>query len=369
MLKQEGKLGVVHISDIHWGAIPPRDLYDQLKKVFIKWIKEHSDKIDMIMIQGDYYHTKLPLTDATTILSTKFLNSLCLLCKKLKIEIRIIKGTKTHDYNQLDNFKCFEKQFKFFKVIDKISEETYEGVKFLYVPEEYMNDQDSFYEEYKKQSWNYIIGHGSWDKFAFQNQITESERPIKGSPVFIYNEWKNAIGNGLIMFGHIHAYNNYKQLYYTGSFTRWCFGEELDKGFMFSEFDIEKEKATSVEFIKNKYAQEFKTVSIKDETNSDLEELVDKINELSSKGVNYRVKLDKDISLDKLDIIRETFSTDDTIKIELQSMADKIEEEAKEEHDFLSDNSNENIKAFIKEKNDFDISIEDIERIVSEEEE
>ena len=189
-------INIVHLADVHWGSINPKKLYNDLKTEFIDKIKD--EDLDMIIILGDYFDHKIPLTDQSSILGIKFLNQLCSFAKKRNIEVRILRGTKTHDFNQLDNFKSLETTFDNFRIINTVSEELFNGLKFLYVPEEYMNDQEEYYREFKNKEWDCVYGHGTWDVFAFQNQIAESERTIKGSPVLMYNDWGDNVKYNII---------------------------------------------------------------------------------------------------------------------------------------------------------------------------
>lgn len=368
MLKNEGQFKALHIGDIHWGAISPKKMYKELVDIFIDYVKKHGSSIDFIFIHGDMFDTKISLTEPASIYANKFFHGLLRLCKQKDIEVRIIKGTKTHDFNQLDNFKTYEKTFKNLKIINTISEEEYCGVKILYVPEEYMNDQNAFYAEYKEREYNYIIGHGTWDVFAFQNQIQESERLIHGSPVFKYNEWENAVKDGLIIFGHIHTRNKHKKLYYIGSYSRWCFGEEKPKGFLVSLTNLE-DKSQKVKFIENTEAEQYETVTLDKADDESIEETVDNLQSLLTENDNshFRIKVGKDdVSVADLKILREVFSETDTIKIELSSVKDKLlEDKDEKETDFLKGEPVENIEEFIKQKHNFEISKEEIVEIVT----
>jgi len=353
---------IANIADIHWGSINPKKLYNDLKTEFIDKIKD--EDLDMIMILGDYFDHKIPLTDQSSILGIKFLSQLCSFAKKRNIEIRILRGTKTHDFNQLDNFKSLESTYENFRIINTVSEELFNGLKFLYVPEEYMNDQDEYYREFKDKEWDCIYGHGTWDVYAFQNQISESERPIKGSPVFMYNEWADNVHYDII-FGHIHVRNTHKRLHYPGSFERWCHGEETPKGFIIQEINKD---GSNIRFIKNTKATEYTTVNLSELVNAgeDLKDTISKIEQLKKDNSNFRVKVGSNMSMDDLGILKETFSNENSIRIELQSVKEQLQEKALEEHDFLGNDVSENIQAFIKEKFGKDISIEEIEEISKE---
>jgi len=89
---------------------------------------------------------------------------------------------------------------------------------------------------------------------------------------------------------------------------------------------------------------------------------------LKKENSNFRVKVGSDMSMENLGILKETFSNESSIRIELQSVKEQLQEKVLEEHDFLGNDVSQNIKAFIKEKFGKDISIEDIDEISKEEE-
>lgn len=367
VLKVEGKFTTVHLGDNHWDAIDPKRHMNELKKHFLKYIKNNTDTIDMIVILGDYLDKKLSQNDESSISAFKFLNSLLITCKKHKIAIRLIKGTKTHDFDQLRLYKDLEKQFKTFKIINTVTEEDYEGVQILYLPEEYMNDQDAYYAEFKERNYDYIFGHGTWDVCAFDSQVQESERNIKGSPVFKYKEWDQCV-NAKIIFGHIHTHQKYKKLMYTGSFTRWCFGEEKDKGFVVSEFDFETRQSKET-FIKNTSAKKYTTVKLSDISVGDtLKDKMKHIDSLNTENENFRIYIDEEMSIDNINVMKETFSENKSLRLEVDSVKKKIEEEKPvEDHEFLKYDIVKNVQLYIKERNNVDLSEEEIQEIMSPE--
>ena len=221
----------VYIADIHFGSkLPSKTLYEHLEEKFISYLCENVKEIDYIVIAGDTLDSKVSLNGDDGKYAIMFFNFLDNFSYSEHIPVYVLKGTKTHDYNQLDSF--FDKTLvnPYFHIINTVTvEEILPNFNVLFLPEEYMEDQDAYYKEYKKKSNTYdmIIGHGTWDVFAFENQITESERNIKGSPVFKYKEWENRV-HGNIIFGHINVHNVHKKLIYPGSFYRWCFGEATE---------------------------------------------------------------------------------------------------------------------------------------------
>lgn len=376
-MKVENAFKIVCIGDIHVDAVPNEKLFEELSNYFIRYIRKYKDSIDMIAILGDYWDKKIPLNSESAIRGIKFMNNLVSLCEKNDILIRVIKGTKTHDNNQLENFRYLEKKTKFrFKIINTVEEEEIDGVSFLYVPEEYMNDQDSYYQEYKEKKYDVMLGHGTWDICAFQNQIIESERYISGSPVFKYPEWEDVIKYNII-FGHIHTKQRHKKLYYTGSYSRWIFGEEKSKGFIDLTLNLEDE-TSNVRFITNKDATEYLTINLSDIDSEDdtVESRIEGFNKLVSENPDkrYRVRIDKeDLEVSDLDVLKEYINNEnnnlkDSIKLELKSVSDSIKDKEEENYDFLGNDIDTNIKKFIEFKEGVSLTLEEIRTISLESE-
>ena len=88
-------------------------LYNELiQKVLYTYDKK--DELDMVIINGDYWGTKLSLNSIDAKLGISFINELYTVCKENDILIRMIKGTLSHDHNQLGAFKYLEDEDRFF---------------------------------------------------------------------------------------------------------------------------------------------------------------------------------------------------------------------------------------------------------------
>ena len=94
---------MVHIGDIHFGAFDSERLYKELKYEFIKKIKR-LPRIDLLSINGDLFDRDLSMNTNHAYYLMRFLDDLYKLARKGFIDkIRIIKGTKSHDHDQLDS--------------------------------------------------------------------------------------------------------------------------------------------------------------------------------------------------------------------------------------------------------------------------
>lgn len=264
------------ISDIHFGVLKPMDLYNQLKESFLDYIEKLAI-IDFIVITGDLFDSKISLNSDHAKVSIQFMKRIIEICKNKNTKIRILKGTESHDNKQLDILDIFYNTENIdLKIINNVSDEyLFENFRVLYIPEEYMENKDEYYGSYFNTTYDMIFGHGLVNEVVFVASKQESEITISKAPVFKTEDLIN-ICKGPIFFGHIHTPQVIKErFFYVGSFSRWCFGEEEDKGFYLVSYAPDNGKFKA-EFIKNKLAKTYNTVRI-DETSALFNENVDKI--------------------------------------------------------------------------------------------
>ena len=366
-----------HISDVHFGAFDSDILSRELKQNFLKVINK-MPKLDVIFIQGDLYDHELSLNSKVSYNSFKFINELENIAYENDIKVRMIRGTKSHDVNQLKNLK-FRKNIDFEIINSVTKEKLFKNLKVLYLPEEYMNNPDEFYKDYlnvEDDYYDFIIGHGLVTETAFNN--LNSETQIKTAPVFDSKQLMR-ITKGPICFGHIHdgvSINN--KIFYTGSFSRWCHGEENPKGFYFSIYNTKTGHFKIIPVV-NKLARTFVTKKMtKYILNHDIQKIIDKIEyQLLIKHVdNLRIKVteinDSDFLL-KLDLLKKYFSGNNHISIEIKRLdisTRDVEEQKElvEKYEYLFDDNNSveyQSTRFINEEFDYDISEEKVYEILN----
>jgi hypothetical protein len=244
-------------------------------------------------------------------------------CEEIGTKLRVLKGTITHDHNQLDNFKHLEADATNFRIINNAEyEELMDDLHVLYIPEEYPEDQKEYYSQFfdtlEGGKYDFIFGHGTYEFEAFKCQVFESERPIKSAPVFSEKEFINYCNYSF--FNHIHRRSSYKErIFYNGSFSRTAFGEEDPKGFHYIEYDPDKCKAV-IKFIVNTDAPTYTTVhidDIKEEYGSDAVAITKAIKKLKSENFKLRVLTNSkgnSVDADTM-ILREHFSESDGVVI------------------------------------------------------
>lgn len=340
------KINGVVISDIHFGALKASLLYKELEREFLLVLNKMDD-IDVVFIAGDLFDKKLSFNEEHARYAIKFINNLLTLSRKKGFKLRLIKGTRNHDLNQLNNFQTLEGKNKTdFRIISTVQEEDMYGEDFkvLYLPEEYMEDMEDFYKDTlynEEKHYDLIVGHGCIEFQSFEALNHQSERKIANAPTF-----KNQLmidKSNLTIFGHIHNRCSYKdQLYYCGSFTRWIFGEEKPKGFITFTYDTETDDY-EVTYIDNKLAREFKTIDINEIINNEEIKVQDKIKLIKEIKENsgsdmIKVKYSVTDNNEENQIIKNYFSESPDIVIASKKETlrqDESEKELLEQYSFI----------------------------------
>ena len=149
---------VAALADVHFNALPAEEMYTQLKETFLKYIDKHS--LDMIVICGDLYDSIVTMNSKASYLSMEFMKMMMETSIKRGIKyVRVVKGTLSHDNNQLINLRVFEGFPGIdFKIIQTVTSETIEDMNILYIPEEYMKDIDEYYKDYTDKKYDMIFG-------------------------------------------------------------------------------------------------------------------------------------------------------------------------------------------------------------------
>ena len=248
------------IADIHFGALPVERLYNELE-IFLDFIEKKS--LDFIVILGDWFDKKINLNSKDAKYSTVFFERICQICIDNDIKLRIIQGTESHDNSQLEVLEILAKNkpvdFKVFYEVEE--EELFPDFNVLYVPEEYINSIDEKYGKYMNKKYDMIFGHGMIQEVKFAALIQSSETTMKKAPIF-KSKMLCDMCYGPIFFGHIHTKDIFNdRLYYVGSYSRWKFGEEEDKGFYYIKYENDTKKIEA-KFIVNNKEKKYDTIEI-----------------------------------------------------------------------------------------------------------
>ena len=210
------------LADLHIGNknVSAKDMKKQLKEYLFKIVKNYK-YLDGIFILGDILHTIVSLNSDYSELYLWFIDQVYKLARKKKATVIIIKGTHSHDNDQLSNIKSYilnddNVDFRIYEQIEEIT--IWDNYKVLVLPDvKYKNfkDIDSFITCDKR--YDFILGHGVVDTMKYF--IQESEHMSTKTYVYEIEKLK-ASCKGPILFGHIHQYQQLReQFYYVGPYT------------------------------------------------------------------------------------------------------------------------------------------------------
>ena len=359
---------LINISDIHIGKKDDMKLEKELD-IFLDYVK--GNPCEVLTISGDLFDRVLTANEYGTVMAINFIKNLLSITTEHGTAVRIIKGTRSHDFNQLDILKFIKKEVSefYFNIIERNSTEEINGVKFLYLPEEYPTDYDDFYKEnllsVEDKAYDIIIGHGMIDFIAFTGYEDDSENRVHGTPTHKADDLIR-VTKGPIIFGHIHEKQEYKnKIYYTGSYSRYSFDTPSEKGFMVFDIDLEDTSKFKMEFIENTEAPTYAVIDIDKLDLTDIDDHIKYINELTSQYDFVKIKTGKKA---RLDIARKLTEADSSIKIQSVNK-DKETIKVDPKYDYILKKElplNETIMRFLKENHDKDIDLGFISRAISE---
>ena len=332
-------LNIASIADIHGGnRTDPVKLYDQLKEVFMKEVENR--EIDIIIVCGDLFDSKLAFNDETIIYINKFVHWLY----TLNIPIVLLTGTFSHDDRQLLNYSHYINDN--FKIITHVTELNIKGLDCLFIPEEYV-DKEETYRKYYNRHYDFIFFHGLFDHCNFIKHLNKRSNT---SVVFNHADFKAV--SGYINGGHIHTSSIYKNVIYDGSFSRDSHGEEEDKGFYIFEYDSDDKKILSKEFIVNHKAEKYITMSYRDLPES-LDDITSKLIKLRETIDYLRVEVDLSITDKKYNNILSFLKNDKHVTI--KNKKQKIKEQTQ-----VDDTLNEDELKRIKKMDWLDVTVDEL---------
>ena len=359
--------GVV-ISDVHVGVMDIMILYKEYKEIFLKNIKEMK-KLDFLIITGDFFDHKYYLNDKESIMAYAMLKELIEICKEKDAVVRIVYGTESHECNQYDILSLL-------KIYDKVEvvkyvkeEELLPDLHVLYLPEEHIADKASYYEKYftQEKKYDYIFGHGvirevMKDQVVHMENKETKENKRKKVPIFSSAEL-NTVCKGQTFFGHYHINMNINdKIFSVGSYSRWRFGEEGQKGYYEISCNTEKE-TYKAKFIENTLARTFVTIGYgydnevfenEDNMNKALGRIESMIDNKTFDHVRFVFNIPKDCDNpeSKVNFLKEKYKFNDSIKVEITH--GYVEEKKKQQKEKLKEENK--LYKFISDK---DMALED----------
>ena len=280
------------IHDAHLGAdrTPTQHITKNLYRVITV---DRLQDIDILYLPGDWLDQTLlyehdDIKDIT-LMELHLLET----CAKTGTAIRLLKGTPSHDGNQLVRFEERAKKLfphVDFKYIDDMLIEYIErfDIHVMYVPDEWASREAIYLEArrlldtHQLTQVDFIVGHNQ-----FQYQFPEHLRARVSA---LHEEDWNDMVRYTAYFGHVHTRSTYKKIEVAGSFDRLNHGEEKPKGYLVGEYLNEEE--WTVTFYPNENAAIYHTLEIKEgeiDTQSLYTTLGQQIDQLNNEIINVRL--------------------------------------------------------------------------------
>jgi 3',5'-cyclic AMP phosphodiesterase CpdA len=102
-MKHKGKVGILHITDIHFGhnKVSAESIANSIMTMILDNDKDISKNIDLIILGGDEFDDLLTADSEDFQYAIKFFIFLSKYCSKNKIKIRCVEGTNSHSYGQM----------------------------------------------------------------------------------------------------------------------------------------------------------------------------------------------------------------------------------------------------------------------------
>lgn len=243
------------LADLHIGAIKDmKYMYDVTTELIDREVRQ--DPCDAVILLGDYFDRLFRLNEEFVGLAVNLMSYLVRACAQNKTKIRIIYGTESHEMGQ---YRIFNHHFSSnridMKLIDTCTEEElFPGVQILYLPEEYMEDKMTFYQDtiFSGKKYDYIFGHGMiMDGMPESIALSKTVSAERQVPRFVSQDFAQT--DALVAFGHYHQHADItEKVHYVGSLFRWQFGEDTPKGYAIIRDGV-------WEFHENPYAYPFRT--------------------------------------------------------------------------------------------------------------
>ena len=377
------KYNILAIADIEWGAMDPDEMYNNLQ-YFLDFIRMKGD-IDLVVICGDYFDYRLTLNSKAALKALRWFDELYNTCKDNGVKkLRAIKGTKEHDNDQWEAIHPRETGEFFKKFYICTSEETLPDLHCIYCPDETVNLKE--YEELylKEMMSHHDIGffHGNFDTQLPKMVIDQNLEANIPSIIYFKDHWSKVI-DGPLVSGHWHVFTDLDPLIYIGSYDRWAFGEEEDKGFLYIQYDTNSH-SYYWKHIENPFARKYNTIIIDNTlcvTPDDFANLTQDIQDLKKSDpemkirVVYQITSENDESLVNFNEFRNLISSIKNVKVDVKDFVKKRNKEKQKEkvaissgkYSYILDHPLEiksNIHEYLLREKNIDIPLETIDSII-----
>lgn len=384
---------ILAMGDIHLGEIDDQNFIENE----IPYIKNMVEKYkpDMLLLNGDTTdEDRLLLSSQTGKTLSTFCNELKIIGESYNVLIRILKGTNSHDGNNIKNISelLLSDRIKhnrpLIRYIEEIEKEFFlleDGSTFTvgFIPEPYYPEYDQFIEDLR----NYIgvsdvvCFHGMLDKAIVQLKQINSQYQLKRTMV-VQNKDLSKFYKYCAICSHVHSELKFDNSYYIHRFSipkKHILSDA--SGVLGLKLFTFKNNIYEYKRIPNPYAKvlPFFDVLVDDRDISEIQ------NEIKSKLIRYsidyrckmneviiRFKVDSDINSHyKLRNLISIYNNTNTIKVE-HLKKEKTSGNGKNTINGIKNISKENLPYIIKEtimkKMDKDISLDNIMEYIKKEE-
>lgn len=250
-------------SDVHLGHHNTKsaEIIPNLRHAFRD--TEVNNQLDFIAIVGDLFDRELRMGDEEQVGEIMLWGADFLRwAKKRNIVIRVLEGTKSHDWGQnwlLQHINEMAQIGADIKYVPTLSIEYIECIDrtVLWVPDDWRPDPDTTWSEIRQ-----LMQEQNLDKVdiamvhgAFEHQLPEvaNAHPHKLDRYL-------GIARDFVVGGHIHLPGAVEHFRCNGSFDRICHGEEGDKGHW--RYVLNRQRGNTTEFIINEGAKKYVTVEV-----------------------------------------------------------------------------------------------------------
>ena len=268
-------LKALAISDLHCGN-PRLDPIHFTACICEYVLPKITKELDYLFICGDFFDLLVTMNSAASFAAMTVISKLKEECFKNDVKLRVLRGTYTHDRDQPKHFMTASPEYN--SCVEVVDSMCIEYDKDLDTTILYMPDNLSFgatiYEHVEKllklhmlDKVDIVIHHG-----YFKHMLPPGIPEPSGTLDF---EIFKKFYKGCVLNGHVHTTSIHQNVISVGSFDRFAYGEEEDKGFYIVKRDDTGKY--SYEFVKNEHAIPFWTINLKDFDNQDIRPVIDHV--------------------------------------------------------------------------------------------
>ena len=218
------KFKAIALADLHCGCprLDPVHFTETIRKFVLPKIQAD---VTHVFIAGDFFDLSVTMNSSASAAAMTVITELKNCCAAAGARLRILRGTFTHDRNQSRHFLLASPEFNYCtKLYDTLAIEYDEETKlnFLYMP----------------------------DNLRYSDIYEEVENLLKA----------HHLERVCVLNGHVHTSSIYNNVVSIGSFDRFAYAEEEDKGFYI--VTRSDDGLYSYEFVKNEDANPFWTINL-----------------------------------------------------------------------------------------------------------